>query len=102
MRYIFNTTFLVEYEIETRWIQAMQNHHLPFLKNKELCSDIIFTRIKGEYTREGKSFSLQLVFPTKENLDIYLENHWEKLIKSMEEDQFGQQILHFSTLLEEI
>ena len=100
MRYIYNTTFHVEDNIETSWINWMQYHHLPVIREKGLCSDILLTRIKAQEP-QGKSFSLQLVFPTEKEYQIFLERHHEDLLKKLL-DQFGRQVLYFSTLLEEV
>ncbi|MCR9012596.1 MULTISPECIES: DUF4286 family protein [Gabonibacter] len=100
MRYVYNTTFHVENDTEASLINWMQNHHLPAIREKGLCSDILFTRIKTQEP-QGKSFSLQLIFPAEKDYQAFLEKHQEELLKKLL-DQFDQQVLYFSTLLEEI
>ena len=101
MRYIFNTTFLVEAPLEQEWLTHLQTTYLPYLQVQKWCSDILFTRIKHETRQDGISFSLQLIFDSKETLQQYLQNEQERFLQSLH-DHFGQRILPFSTLLEEV
>jgi len=101
MRYIFNTTFLVEEPLEQVWLTHLRTEYLPYLQAQKWCSDILFTQIKPETRQDGISFSLQLIFDSKETLQQYLQNEQERFLQSLH-DRFGQRILPFSTLLEEV
>ena len=50
---------------------------------------------------EGLSLSLQLIFPSAEEYNIFIENYKDKLLHMLV-DVFGEDLLYFSTTLEEI
>lgn len=100
MRLVYNTTFHVEIEIAEKLIQSIKEFYIPYVKKKGLCCDILFTRIIL-HEEEGLSFSLQLVFPSEKNYAIFIDIYKDKLLGILIE-LFGQNLLHFSTILEEI
>ena len=100
MRYIYNTTFHLEEHIEPNWIEWMQKHYIPSVRKQNLCSDLLFTRIRIEEPHV-KSYSLQLIFPTEENFLIFKEKYQQDLTQDLL-DRFNKQVLYFSTLLEEL
>ena len=50
---------------------------------------------------EGLSLSLQLIFPSAEEYTIFIENYKDRLLHMLV-DVFGEDLLYFSTTLEEI
>lgn len=100
MRFIHNTTFNIEEEIEGAFRKAIREFYIPLLKNKEICSDILFTKIRIN-EENGKSFSLQLVFPAAEDYALFMEVYKDKMLGALTEI-FGEKMLHFSTTLEEV
>ena len=75
MRFIYNTTFSID-------------------------ENILFTRVMIR-EGEGLSLSLQLIFPSAEEYNIFIENYKDKLLHMLV-DVFGVDLLYFSTTLEEI
>lgn len=100
MRLIYNTTFHVEDNIASGLIKAIREFYIPYVKAKGLCSDILFTRVIV-HEEEGKSFSLQLIFPSEENYATFIDLYKDRLLGILVE-LFGQKLLHFCTTLEEI
>lgn len=100
MRLIYNTTFHVGDDIELGFIKTIQDVYIPYVKDKDICSDIFFTRIMV-HEEEGKSFSLQLVFSSEEKYATFIDFYKDKLLSVLVE-LFGQKLLHFCTTLEEI
>ena len=81
MRFIYNTTFSINENIAEEFIQVIRGGYIAYLKGKNLCNDILFTRVLIR-EGEGLSLSLQLIFPSGV--------------------VFGEDLLYFSTTLEEI
>ena len=100
MRFIYNTTFHVEEEIEGAFRKAIREFYIPYVKAKSVCCDVLFTRILVN-EEEGKSFSLQLVFSVADDYAVFMELYKEKLLGVLTE-MFGPNLLHFSTTLEEV
>ena len=51
MRFIYNTTFSIDENIAEEFIQVVQGGYIAYLKSKNLCNDILFTRVM---IREGE------------------------------------------------
>ena len=101
MRYIFNTTFFVDKTIEASWIEKMRTTYLPLFSQKQICSDLFFSLVRADNNPDGKSFSLQLIFHSQEMLNHFLQHEQEIFLLSIRQS-FGDQILYFCSLLEEV
>ena len=55
MRFIYNTTFSIDENIAEEFIQVIRGGYIAYLKGKNLCNDILFTRVM---IREGEGLSL--------------------------------------------
>ena len=100
MRFIYNTTFSIDENIAEEFIQVIRGGYIAYLKGKNLCNDILFTRVMIR-EGEGLSLSLQLIFPSAEEYSIFIENYKDRLLHMLV-DVFGEDLLYFSTTLEEI
>ena len=100
MRFIYNTTFSIDENIAEEFIQVIRGGYIAYLKGKNLCNDILFTRVMIR-EGEGLSLSLQLIFPSAEEYTIFIENYKVRLLHMLV-DVFGENLLYFSTTLEEI
>lgn len=78
----------------------MKEEYIPVIEQLDLCEDIIFTRVSIDQP-EGKTYSLQLVFPNQTALDRYASIYMEKtdaiLIK-----KFSGKYLCFNSILSEV
>ena len=54
MRIIYNTSFIIDEDIETAWIGFIRKNYISVLQTNRLCEDIIFT--KGGWS-EVRKFS---------------------------------------------
>ena len=100
MPYIYNTTISIDDNISKKIRQDIRGGYIAYLKGKNLCNDILFTRVMIR-EGEGLSLSLQLIFPSAEEYNIFIENYKDKLLHMLV-DVFGEDLLYFSTTLEEI
>ena len=101
MRHILNTTFFVEEQIESTWMEKMRIHYRPSLLQRQLCRDLFFSLGHTDETQDGKSFSLQIIFDSKETLNHYFQHEQTIFLQSLKE-QFGEHVLYFCTILEEV
>ena len=100
MRVIQNTSFIIGPSFEKEWFRFMKEEYIPVIEQLDLCEDIIFTRVSIDQP-EGKTYSLQLVFPNQTALDRYASIYMEKtdaiLIK-----KFSGKYLCFNSILSEV
>lgn len=100
MRIIYNTSFIVNEEIENQWTEFMQTIYIAAIRESGLCRDIIFTKVSIDQP-EGKTYSLQLVFDKQSQqedfLSAFLPEIEDKLISS-----YANQYFYFSSTLTEI
>ena len=99
MRIIYNTSFIIDEDIETAWIGFIRKNYISVLQTNRLCEDIIFTKVSIDQP-EGKTYSLQLVFNSEQQnhfLDEWLPDIEKKIIQI-----FSNRYLCFSSILTEI
>ncbi len=58
MRIIYNTSFIVQEEIEREWTEFIKRHYLAVIEEHRLCQDTIFTKVSIDQP-DGKTYSLQ-------------------------------------------
>lgn len=100
MRVIFNTSFIVREDAETEFVHFMKNSCMVYFKEKELCQDIIFTKVSIDQP-DGKTYSLQLVFRSQDELDSFVEKHFSTMQEKIF-DKFGNKYFFFSSNLVEL
>lgn len=100
MRIIYNTSFIINENIETEWIRFIKNNYLAILSENDLCSDVIFTRVSIDQP-DGKTYSLQIVFNNEEQQNHFLEN-WLPAIEEKIISRYANQFVYFSSVLTEI
>lgn len=100
MRVIFNTSFIVNENAESEFVHFMKNSCIVFFKEKEMCQDIIFTKVSIDQP-DGKTYSLQLVFRTLDELNSFVEHHFSAMQEKLF-DQFGNKYFFFSSNLVEL
>lgn len=100
MKVIFNTSFIIQEEIETEWIDFMKTQYIPSIRKEKKCKDILFTKVSIDQP-EGKTYSLQLIFDseTAQNqfLELVLPTIGENLIR-----RYHNKYLFFNSTLTEI
>ena len=99
MRIIYNTSFIIDEDIETAWIGFIRKNYISVLQTNRLCEDIIFTKVSIE--PEGKTYSLQLVFNSEEQQNHFLDE-WLPDIEKKIIQIFSNRYLCFSSILTEI
>lgn len=100
MRIIYNTSFIINEEIEEEWIAFIREHYLSVVRQHGFCEDVIFTRVSIDQP-EGKTYSLQLVFNDEAQHNHFLDN-WLPSIEEKIIRQYANRYVCFSSVLTEI
>lgn len=100
MRIIYNTSFIIQEEIEKEWIDFIRKNYIARLTRYQLCRDIIFTKVSIDQP-EGKTYSLQLVFDSQAQQDHFL-NNWLPQIEAQIIQKYANRYVCFSSVLTEI
>lgn len=100
MRVIQNTSFIIGPSFEKEWFRFMKEEYIPVIEQLDLCEDIIFTRVSIDQP-EGKTYSLQLVFPNQTALDRYASIYMEKT-DAILINKFSGKYLCFNSILSEV
>lgn len=100
MRHIHNTSFIIDESIEKQWVDFMQAHYINVLKNNNVSQDVIFTKVSIDQP-EGKTYSIQVVFDSKRQMEQFLEN-WLPEIEERLIESYRNRYLCFSSILTEL
>ena len=100
MRLIFNTTYIVEENIETEWQDFMREQYIAYLRRQQFVQDVLFTKVSIDQP-DGKTYSLQVVFDTPESLEHFTQHH-VPLLEEKITDKYKNRYLCFSSTLTEI
>ena len=87
MRIIYNTSFIIDEDIETAWIGFIRKNYISVLQTNRLCEDIIFTKVSIDHSEEQQNHFL----------DEWLPDIEKKIIQI-----FSNRYLCFSSILTEI
>jgi len=95
---IHNVTAQIDPPIETKWLQWMQEIHLPEVFRCGAFEAINILKIHSD-ALDSISYAVQYVSPSQESLQVYLKQ-WAAIHEAAENRAFGQQVLRFQTQLE--
>ena len=73
MRIIYNTSFIIDEDIETAWIGFIRKNYISVLQTNRLCEDIIFTKVSIDQP-EGKTYSYSWFSIPKNNKTTFWMN----------------------------
>ncbi|NJO03766.1 MAG: DUF4286 family protein [Bacteroidia bacterium] len=99
---IYNVTLNVEDDIHTEWLEWMRNEHIPAIMQTGLFLKYKIFKIISE-TEETTGFTYAIQYSLKDVKDFltYSDLHAPRLQKQSH-DKYGQRVLAFRTLLEEV
>lgn len=98
---IFNTTFHVGDDVHDDCLLFFRNTYIPQAVNSGFLFDPRLALIHAQHEENGVSYSLQFKVKNVETLNHWLASDGQKL-QTMLAEQFGNKVLGFITLLEEI
>lgn len=98
---IFNTTFHVEDEVCDDYIRFIKETYVIRAVNSGFLYEPRFARIHAQHEESGTSYSLQFKVKNVDTLNHWYATEGEALQKELTA-RFGNKVLGFVTLLEEI
>jgi hypothetical protein len=97
---VFNTTFLVSFEVHDTWLQWISSRHIPFMLSTSFFELPRLFKVLVEED-QGITYSLQFSSPDMKTVRQWIECHKQDVENELIET-FGESVLFFSTFLEEI
>ena len=98
---IYNVTSQLDSDIEAQWIQWMQDVHIPEMLATEQFTEVKILKIVDSSDSEDIRYAVQYACESLDHLQMYLDRFSAKLRQSAL-DAFGEKVLSFRTVLEEI
>ena len=100
--FIYNITFNVETQIEAEWLEWMKNEHiLDILGTKNFTEHRVLRLINEHPDASGTTYAVQFTATNIADVQQYLANQGAVLQTELMA-KFGQKVMSFMTLLEEI
>ena len=98
---IFNTTFHVANEVSQAYVQFLKTSYIPQAVASGFLMQPCFSRVMQDNNVDGESYSIQFKVKNVDTLNYWMEQEGHLLNKVLV-GKFGQSVVGFSTLLEEI
>ncbi|MDL2283262.1 DUF4286 family protein [Odoribacter sp. OttesenSCG-928-G04] len=100
MRLVYNTTFIIQEEIESEWIEFMKEHYISPLQENRVTIDILFSKVSIDQP-DGKTYSLQLIFDSEDKMNLFVSQHLPHIEKKII-THYKNRYLCFSSQLYEL
>ncbi len=97
---IFNTTYLVSFEVHDSWLQWISFRYIPSMLETSFLKDPRLFKVLVD-EEHGITYSLQFSSPDMATMKKWQEKHRAEMETDLHET-FGESVMFFSTLLEEI
>ena len=97
---VFNTTYLVSFEVHDVWLQWISCRHIPSMLGTSFFKDPRLFKVLVD-EEHGITYSLQFSSPDMAAMQQWREKHRAEIDADLWET-FGESVMSFSTLLEEI
>lgn len=98
---IYNVTCSVDKEIAEDWISWMKDKHMPDLLKTGMFDSYRLLKVLSHDDERSFSFAAQYTAKSVENVDEYIRVHAPKLREEIQK-RYGDKVLMFRTLLEEV
>jgi len=99
---IYNVTCNIPETLEEEWVHWMKNIHIPEVIATEKFTGFKMLKLLSSVEgNEGINFAIQYYCHSLEDYESYISEHAEAL-RNKTLEKFGDQVLAFRTLLEEI
>jgi hypothetical protein len=97
---IYNTSYLIEDDMESAFCEWMKNKFIPLLKETQTFSTSYFCKVRVASENDGLTYSLQLLFASKEQFEKYC-NCFEARTNAIFSAKYQNRVMSFSSVLEE-
>ncbi|RUT79274.1 DUF4286 family protein [Ancylomarina longa] len=98
---IYNTSYLLDNLLEENFCDWMKSKFIPLLQETGTFNKHYFCKLMLVKEDGGLTYSLQLVFKDRDHLEKYI-NSFEPRIKAVFQAKFQNQIIRFTSLLQEV
>lgn len=98
---IYNTTFKVDLKMRDEWLQWMQQTQVPEILNTGLFHSFRLCHLLEQDESDGYAYTLQFYSDSMENYNTFI-NEQEAGFQQRMYNIFGDKVLFFSTLMEEV
>ena len=98
---IYNVTSGVDKEIEQEWLRWMKETHIPDVMGTKMFTAHRLYRVLSSENESTVSYAVQYSATTLKHVDQYLETYAPALRDDVKK-KFGDKVLSFRTLLEEV
>lgn len=98
---LYSITLSVNPEVHDEWLKCIQTQFLPSVMLSGHFMEKRMFRLMNEELGQGITYSIQLVSPSMETLQEYVDTKEDLLEKTLR-DQFGKHFVEFRTYLEVI
>ncbi|MEG1660855.1 MAG: DUF4286 family protein [Bacteroides sp.] len=98
---IYNTTFHIEKEAVSDCVNYLKECYIPQAATGGFLHSPCLRRVLQSEEGEGESYAVQFLVKNTETLNYWLQNEGAALHRGLLL-RFGQQVVGFTTLLEEI
>ncbi|MAZ41366.1 MAG: DUF4286 family protein [Cyclobacteriaceae bacterium] len=100
--FVYNITFNVEPPIESEWLKWMKNEHILDILGTQHFTEYRILRLINEHPdASGTTYAVQFTATNIVHVQQYLSNQGTILQNELRA-KFGEKVLSFTTLLEEI
>jgi hypothetical protein len=97
--FIYNVTIKLDQSIHEKWIQWMNESHIPAVMNTGCFEKFVFVRLLETDETEGPTYAVQYYAASKAQYNRYIDLYAAKLRKDSME-QWGNKFIAFRTLME--
>lgn len=97
----YNVTIKIPDALAEEWLHWMQQVHIPDVMSTGLFDSGSINELLEYEDDPDRTFSIQYLCPSKENFQIYLDEHAERL-QQEHTDRYRDQFVSFRTLLHEL
>ena len=100
--FVYNITFNVEPPIESEWLEWMKNEHILDILGTQHFTEYRILRLINEHPdASGTTYAVQFTATNIDHVQQYLANQGTILQNELRA-KFGEKVLSFTSLLEEI
>lgn len=98
---VYNVTSAIDEDIEQDWLKWMREHHMPEVMATRQFVDCRLYKVLARQEPGTVTYSAQYLALNMEDVDSYVEKFAPGL-RSHVSDRYGDKVVSFRTLLEEI
>lgn len=97
---VFNTTYLVSEEVHDKWIERIAGVFIPTMVSTGIFSN---PRLYKVLVNENEGITYSLQFSVQDGSDLKkCEEEYNEMLETSMRQVFGESVLFFTTLLDEI